>query len=126
MKKNKDISHIFQTNQHKLNEQPSLRTWRRIEQRLDKRNQPNLIRMLSMVAALVALVVVISVISIMVSRQDKLSANLEATPVYFEELSSDVTPAQSHMIEEFQKAVKDRASFIEEGEPGKRLVPKKH
>ncbi len=71
MKPQDKITDLFQNNQHKLNERPSLQAWNRLERRLDQkerlvnRQKPtfSIYRLMMMAAAAVALVFFITTIA---------------------------------------------------------------
>ena len=62
---------LFQKNQHKLNERPSLRAWNKLERRLDQKKRPiskpkttfSIYRIMMMAAAAIALVFFVTTVS---------------------------------------------------------------
>jgi len=115
MKHKKDISDLIRENQHKLNERPSPRAWRRLESKLDNqhsRHQTSVYKQFAMVAAVIALVAVASLITMTIGTQNDMMAEAKApsssfaTPV--QELETDYTDANEdlHKVVEFQRSLK--------------------
>ena len=134
MKSNKDISDLIRDNQHKLEERPNPRAWKKLEERLDqqekKEKKPKrilLYRRLAMAAAVVAMVAVISLLNMQsnssdmakaeanISTQDQFAQNLE--PVYSKENNN------VRQVIEFRRKLKDRyTNPIQEGTQTKKLL----
>ena len=116
MKHKKDISDLIRENQHKLNERPSPRAWRRLESKLDNqrsRHQTSVYKQFAMVAAVIALVAVASLITLTIGNQPnevmahaKTPSSSFATPV--QELETIYTDANEdlHKVVEFQRSLK--------------------
>lgn len=130
MKHQKDISDLFKENEHKLSERPSLKTWRRLENRLDQRKQKHrkgLYRQL-MAAAAVFLLLLVSSAVLMTQKQNAkfVAAN---SPTALEDLSnyaSNESEMGTHKVMEFtRKHVSRLANPVEEGDKDKKLVPNK-
>ena len=124
MNRQRDLYELFREQQHKLEERPSLHTWRRLERRLDahqRRGRLSLYRSLGMVAGVLALVAMIVLISIVVNQQQQY---LTGTPQELEVLPSDESDATAYQVVEFTRQYKDRMSNpIEEGSTEKKLIP---
>jgi len=132
MKPQKDIFDLIKNNQHKLNEAPSDRTWRRLEQRLDYKTQlrpRSLFRSMSWAAAIAAIAVMAVVISLVftktASKEETMAmAEKEPMPKVLEELPNyaELTTEAARM-EAFRRKYENRLSNpIAEGEGNKRLV----
>ena len=128
----KDIFDLIKENQHKLNEAPSDRTWRKLEQRLNYKTQSrpvSLFRSMSWAAAIAAIAVMAVVISLVftqsVSKNESFAmAEKEPMPKVLEELPnySELTNEAARM-EAFRRKYESRLSSpIEEGEGNKKLV----
>ncbi len=126
---NKDFFELFKENSYKLDEQPTPRTWKRLERRLDAHKRQNRYQTnwtLGMVAAVLGLVVLVGLLS--VSYESNLGPALaeeEASPRYLEELASidnegEINPVK---IMEFQKHYQEKTSQITEGSPQQKLKP---
>lgn len=116
MKRRKDISDLIRDNQHKLNERPSPRAWRRLESKLDQqhsRHQTSLYKQLAMAAAVIALVAVASLITLTINNQGSeakmmAEANIPPTSWPVEKLETVYTDANEdlHKVVEFQRSLK--------------------
>lgn len=134
MKNKKDISDLIRDNQHKLDELPSDRTWKRLESRLEnRRNKGNsfLYRQLAMAAAVIALVAVISLFTVLADQQqnDMMAKVENASPLAdswgIQNLETIYTDANNNVrkVIEFQKELKVRyANPIKEGSQAKKLL----
>lgn len=131
MKRKKDISDLIRDNQHKLNERPNPRAWRKLESKLDNQHTKKqffLYRQLAMAAAVVAMVAVISLLAIMTNQNSEMFANAEkkSTEGFIaQDLETIYTDANenAHQVMEFQRKLKDRyANPISEGTKTKRLL----
>lgn len=133
MKRKKDISDLIRDNQHKLNERPNPRAWRKLESRLDNQHTKKqffLYRQVAMAAAVVAMVAVISLLAILTNQNSEMFANAEkkadtAESFIAQDLETIYTDANenAHRVMEFQRKLKDRyANPISEGTKTKRLL----
>lgn len=132
MKDKKDISDLIHHNQHKLEERPSQRTWKRLESKLDtRRSRGNsfLYRHIAMAAAVVALVAVISLIIVLADKKSSQFAKAdEANPFenwIVQDLETVYTDATTNVrfVVEFQKQLRERyTNPIQEGIQTKKLV----
>ncbi|MCB0549969.1 MAG: hypothetical protein KDD19_20540 [Phaeodactylibacter sp.] len=128
MTRKRDVFDFFRDNQHRLNEAPPARSWRRLEQRLDMRRHgghSSRFRVLGMVAGILILVTLVGLVSLSLGRQQSLlmAANRQAIPSALEDLS--VTDADSegmNTVMVVQRAQEHRQSPISEGVPGQKLV----
>ena len=116
MKDKKDISDLISSNQHKLEERPSERTWERLESKLDNRRSKGnsfLYRQIAMVAAVIALVAVISLITVVSDKQSSQMAKVDSlTQVenwVMQDLETVYTDANTNirLVVELQKQLKD-------------------
>ena len=132
MKPRKDIFDLIKDNQHKLDEVPSDRTWRRLEQRLDYKTQlrpRSLFRSISWAAAIAAIAVMAVVISLVFTNTAKKNetfamAEKEPMPKVLEELPDySELATEAARMEAFRRKYENRLSNpIAEGEGNKRLV----
>lgn len=124
MNKQKDIFDFFRDNEPLLSEQPSLRTWRKLERRLDahqRRGRVYLYRSMGMVAGVLVLVTIIVLMAVLFERQQDY---LSGTPQQLEYLRSTEGDPTAYEAVEFTRLSYDRSDRpIEEGAPNKRLVP---
>lgn len=124
--KEKDLFDLFKDNQHKLSEQPSERSWRRLERKLDthrQRGRFTFYRHFAMAAALLALVVFTALISFWLGKQQTLQyADLPAhTPAAFEQLEAENVSQTPEQITQFQKQYEAKDNEIAEGSQGQKL-----
>ena len=132
MKPQKDIFDLIKDNQHKLDEAPSDRTWRRLEQRLDYKTQlrpRSLFRSMSWAAAIAAIAVMAVVISLVFTqstakKESFALAEKEPMPKVLEELPDySELATEAARMEAFRRKYENRLSNpIAEGEGNKRLV----
>lgn len=134
MENKKDISDLIRDNQHKLDERPSDRTWKRLESRLEnRRNKGNsfLYRQLAMAAAVIALVAVTSLVTVLADKKHApMMAEAEKqAPLTdgwgIQNLETIYTDANNNIrqVVEFQKELKVRyANPIKEGSQAKKLL----
>ncbi len=132
MKNKKDISNLIRDNQHKLEERPSERTWKRLESKLDNRRSKGhtfLYRQIAMAAAVIALVAVISLITVLSDQQSSKFAKADDTTSTENWLIQDLETVYSdastniRMVVEFQKQLKDQyTNPIQEGTQAKKLL----
>lgn len=125
MNHHKDLFDLFRENDHKLEERPSLQSWRRLEKRLDshqRRSRISLYRSLAMVAGVLALAVLIVLMTLVVERQQEY---LTGAPQELEDLqATEADNATAYRVVEFTRTYQDRMTNpIEEGNPDKKLVP---
>ena len=132
MKSKKDISDLIRDNQHKLDERPNPRAWKKLEERLDQHEGKSkgngriiLFRRLAMAAAVVAMVAVISIINIPSSSSDmKAEANISPQDQFAQGLEPVYSEDNKNLrqVIEFQRNLKDRyANPIQEGMQTKKL-----
>lgn len=129
MANKKDIFQLFRDNKHKLQEAPSPRAWRRLEQRLDanrQRQRRPLARALRLAAAVLAVVVLASLISLLANGRENrfLAANGKATPSVLEDLRhTDADPYELQTVKVAQQAQQQLRRPILEGTASQKLIP---
>jgi hypothetical protein len=126
---NKDFFELFKENSYKLAEQPTPRTWKRLERRLDahkRKNRYHINWTLGMVAAVLGLVVLVGLLSVTYnSKLNNVLAQQNASPRYLEELASneqgeDINPLT---VIESQREFEEKTSQFAEGCPERKLMP---
>ena len=131
MKFKKNISDLIRDNQHKLDERPSPRAWRKLESRLENQNNRKktyLYRQLAMVAAVVALVAVISLLTVLTqqNKQDFASIELNSENWIAQNLETISGEGNQNIRAkiQFQRKLKKRYpnSSIQEGIQTKKLL----
>lgn len=126
---NKDFFELFKENSYKLAEQPTPRTWKRLERRLDAHKRQNRYHInwtLGMVAAVLGLVVLVGLLSVTFdSKFDQVLAQQDAGPRYLEELASSGSEEDLNPITviEYQRHYEEKTSQIQEGSPERKLKP---
>lgn len=114
------ISRLFQENQHKLNETPAPRAWRKLERRLDGHRSSKwaIYRQLSAVAAVLLIIALFSVIASYMERSKN-----QRMVGQIEELKPGEQDSETLRTVAFTRQFRDRlASAIEEGDFTKRLT----
>ena len=133
MKSKKDISDLIRDNQHKLDERPNPRAWKKLEDRLDQHEGKSkgngrilLFRRLAMAAAVVTMVAVISIINTQSSSKEMAKAEANISPQ--DQFAQGLEPVYSkenknlRQVIEIQRKLKDRyANPIQEGMQTKKL-----
>lgn len=128
MSRNRDVFDFFRDNQQRLNETPPVRSWRRLERRLDahrRRNRISRYRVLGMVAGILLLIVLVGLVSLILGRQQSLllAANRQAAPTALEDLTvTDADRAGLRAVMAVQRAQEHRQYPISEGAPGQKLI----
>jgi len=126
---NKDFFDLFKENSHKLAEQPTPRTWRRLERRLDAHQRVNRNHThwtLGMVAAVMGLVAIVGLLTITFDAKFSQTVALEdASPRYLEELAvtdseKEISPVR---VVEYQRHYQEKTSSITEGSRERKLKP---
>lgn len=126
---NKDFFELFKDNSYKLAEQPTPRTWKRLERRLDAHKKQNRYQTnwtLGMVAAVIGLVALVGLLSITFeSKFGPVIAQEDASPRYLEELASNGIEEELHPVKvmEFQRHYEEKTSQIAEGSRTRKLKP---
>lgn len=130
MNRQKDLFDLFRENSDKITEQPTPRTWRRLERKLDahrRRSQHDNNWTLGMVAALIGLVCLVGLFSYSYNTTNSNAiASQEPGPRFFEalEVNEQESQIESRKIIEYQKHYQERGQqIIEEGSREQKLIP---
>lgn len=118
MKPKKDISELIRESAHKLDQRPSKKAWKRLENRLDEapgeKRRFSIRSLFSIAATMVGLVGLASVISFMFQQQDNVSAVNDVAPAdhFFVEKLETVSDEEQgfYRVVEFQNRYQDRLS----------------
>ncbi len=124
----KDLFDLFRESEHKLQEMPSERTWRRLERRLDarrhRRGRSQFLPLLGMVAGLLLLLTIYGLFSL--SSEPDYREVLAGTPERLEALPVSEDFPSAHQIQEYVRTYHERAGQpILEGKPEQKLVVRK-
>ena len=126
---NKDFFELFKDNSYKLAEQPTPRTWRRLERRLDAQKKYNRHQshwVLGMVAAVLALVVLVGLLTVTFDHKYGIDfAQEDASPRYLEELATNESDHAINPVKviEFQRHYEEKTAQIAEGNISRKLKP---
>lgn len=131
MSQDKNLFDLFREGSQNHREQPTPRTWKRLERKLDTHQRRSHHRndwTLAMVAAVIGLVVLVGFITFTIDHSNQnMLADQDAAPRYFEELelsAEEELRAASAKVIEYQRHYKDRANKpIEEGSKDSKLIP---
>lgn len=128
MARKRDIFDFFRNSQHRLNEAPPARSWRRLERRLDahrSRNRISRYRAAGMAAGILLLVTLVGLVSLSLGRHQRLllAANRQAVPSQVEDLTlTDADRSSLGAVLAVQQARGNPQHPISEGAPGQKLV----
>ncbi len=113
------VSRLFQENQHKLNQAPPPRAWRRLEHRLDA-HRPSKWAIYRQVAAVAAVLLLVALFSVIATYMERLETRTAANQV--EELQINDQDSETIRTVEYARQFRDQlAKAIEEGDLTKRL-----